>query len=116
MVKNLPPILLLFLFLNSCLSAAKTTQSMNQWIGEKKHTLLMNFGPPDKVSEDGNGGEILVYIKYYSAPFAANTITLTNSQQLKMYFINTDGIVYHFLVKYQDIAPTQVDLNVIRNP
>jgi len=116
MIKNLllfPFIILLF---SSCYSSRKTTESMNLWLGEKKHKLIMRYGPPDKISEDGAGGEILVYITNYAAPFPANNTvnTISNAQQFKMYFITPEGIIYHFLVKYQQVPPTQVE--VIRLP
>lgn len=76
----------------------------------------MRYGPADKISDDGAGGEILVYITNYYTPLSSTSVVnnYSNAQQLKMYFINPDGIIYHFLVKHQQVVPTQVE--IIRFP
>jgi hypothetical protein len=116
MIKNLLLLIFLLSFFSSCFSSRKTTESMKVWLGEKKHNLIMSYGPPDKISEDGAGGEVLVYITNYYTPVTSTSPanTLSNAQQFKMYFINPEGIIYHCLVKNQQIAPTQVE--VIRQP
>jgi hypothetical protein len=112
MKKNILFLLFAFLFLSSCISSNKTNEAMYGWLGKTKHKLLLSYGPPDKESDDAAGGEILIYIKNYSMPFNSDpgVNPFQNSQQQKMYFINPDGIVYHFLVKYQELPPTQVQV------
>jgi hypothetical protein len=34
---------------------------LDQFIGRSKNEILMEFGPPDRISDDGNGGSIMSY-------------------------------------------------------
>ena len=92
----------------------------------------MQFGPPSRTADDGANGEILVYsnqvylpaihVSGIASPGTDGNVytspgTNTNSQtywQNTMYFINTEGKIYHWLVQSQQVPPTQVDLNVYK--
>lgn len=122
---------LLFLF-SLLLSCASTQKAMNSWIGHTKRDLIMQFGPPSRTADDGANGEIVVYAKqvYISSmhlsgiatPDANGGVytspgTNTPSQnywQYTMYFINTEGEIYHWLIQKQQVPPTQIDLNVYK--
>ncbi|MBS1671330.1 MAG: hypothetical protein JST94_07750 [Bacteroidetes bacterium] len=117
-----------------CLATActSTQKIMNSWIGHTKRDLIMQFGPPSRTADDGANGEIVVYAKQvyipsmhlsglatpdanggvYTSP-GTNTPS-QNYWQYTMYFINTDGKIYHWLIQRQSVPPTQVDLNVYK--
>ncbi len=38
-----------------------TKKVMNSWLGHSKHDVIMGWGPPSKVSSDGNGGKCLLF-------------------------------------------------------
>ena len=39
----------------------KITSAMDSWMGSHYSELLKSWGPPDRTSEDGKGGQILVW-------------------------------------------------------
>jgi uncharacterized protein YceK len=62
-------------------------------IGRTKQELLLNWGPPNAKSTDGDKGEIYTYT--VSAPFSFGTYTgITNL------YINDKGVIYHSNFKY----------------
>lgn len=87
---------------------------MYVWLGETKQKLLMSYGPPDQVSDDGAGGEILIFKTFYTPPVTG--INQTTTFRSKMYFINSNGIVYHCLSKLEAVPPSQVNVSVVRTP
>ena len=128
MTKMLLPIAILI-----CIIACTSTkQTMDSWIGKTKRDLIMQLGPPSRTTDDGSSGEILVYAKQvYIAPMHLSGISTpgadggvytsqgtqtpsSNYWQYKMYFINTDGKVYHWLIQKQQVPPQQIDLNIYR--
>ncbi len=66
-------IYLLFCFaIAGCTSEAKLEQKLGQqWIGKDRDSLIASAGEPDRVVDDGLGGEILSYVKItsYTVPF-----------------------------------------------
>ena len=118
--KNLIPFFLYtFFLLTSCSSTKKT---MDSWIGSSKQQLIMSWGPPTRTADDGAGGEILVYSRQGHIPpstFYANNGSSTTTQgqtywDYKMFWINTQGKVYHWMTQREQIPPTQIDLNIYK--
>ena len=83
------------------------TDTMKSWEGSHYSQLLQSWGPPTQTSEDGLGGQILVYmydrnlgqipgrawkdnygVVHYTAP-QGNNYTAT-----RMFYVNKDGIIY----------------------
>lgn len=130
MKKKLTSLILISLAL--LISCTSTKNTMDSWLGKTKRDLIMQFGPPSRNAEDGANGEILVYSKQVYLPSMhlsgisspgsdgnvyTSTGTNTNSQtywQYTMYFINTEGKIYHWLIQKQQVPPTQIDLNVYK--
>lgn len=106
-----------------CSCGPSLTEIMNSWIGHSKQELIMSFGIPSRIESDGAGGEIVVFAQQiYQAP-SNNTIyteggssTVHNSGYnfwaYKLFFINKEGKVYHWLTQNQQIPPTQIDLSI----
>ncbi len=65
---------------------------MNSWMGATKSQLLSVWGPPDRVTSDGQDGEILVYDKTASM----NGLVLTRS---RCFYFNKEGKIYYWLCK-----------------
>ena len=103
------------------LSACESTQkTMDSWLGSTKKDLIMSWGPPTRTADDGDSGEVLVYAKQiYIAPstlyLSNGTSTTTQAKEFwdyKMFWINPDGKIYHWLSQRQQIPPSQIDLNI----
>ena len=41
--------------------SARINNTMNSWVGAHYSQLVMSWGPPQSVYEDGSGGRLLVY-------------------------------------------------------
>lgn len=93
---------------------------MDSWLGHTKQELIMTWGPPSRVASDGAGGEIVVFAKQgYMPPttFYDNTGGSTTSNSLtfwdyKMFWIDTQGKIYHWMTQRQQVPPQQIDLNI----
>lgn len=48
------------IILLSAYSCVSTSKIMNAWIGQNKPTLVQTWGPPQEITEDGQGGEIYI--------------------------------------------------------
>lgn len=108
----------LVFFVYSCTTISKTGSSdkekevMDSWVGSTKAILISQWGPPTRVADDGQGGEILVYDKtaifpqmgyVYSNPYNSSAF-YTNSQnnvvtRSRMFYVNDKGIIYHWLAQ-----------------
>ena len=58
--------------ITGCTSVAQLEQQLGQqWIGKDSNSLIASAGEPDKVVDDGLGGEIISYVKItsYTVPF-----------------------------------------------
>ena len=98
-------LLLIIILLGSC---GVVNKSMNEWMGHHKSELYQAWGPPSRITEDGNGGEILID-EYYSQGNQTpgkiysygNQIYYTNPQSntysyTRMFYVNSEGIIYHW--------------------
>ena len=82
------------------------TSALDVWLGHNSNELTQQLGPPDAVSDDGAGGQILTYgnsatvgdvnvdyrtkKSYTSVYVPPVTITRENS-----FYVNAQGIIYH---------------------
>lgn len=107
--------LLLTLFLLIVLSAcASTKKTLNTWLGSSKQQLILKWGPPDRTASDGGTGEILVYASQIYYPGINGTGAYTYWYYKYMY-ANSEGIIYHWLTKAEQIPPTQIDLTIYKH-
>jgi hypothetical protein len=104
-MKKLIPILLIVLAAG-CVSQKKI---MNSYMGAEKQTIYKYFGPPSRTSDDGSGGEILLYARQ-------GMIYISDGYhyywEYKMFYLNTEGKVYWWRIDRSPIPPTQIDLNI----
>ena len=99
-------ILVLFLLVStSCVSQKK---SLNSWIGLDKHQLILSWGPPSRVADDGSGGEILIYGHHiYSSYYHLNY------WDYKMIYVDKDGKIYHWRTTREQVPPTDVNVTLL---
>ena len=105
-MKKTVTFLLIVLSLSSCKSTKKV---MDSWLGHSKQSLIASWGPPARTASDGGNGEILIYSKQVYIPQYQ-----TNYYDYKMFYANSEGKIYRWLTKRENIPPTQIDLNVYR--
>ena len=99
---------------------------MDSWLGHSKQELIMKWGPPARTASDGGTGEILVYAQQVYIPPSSNTFYDNNNVghttynqgvnywDYKMFYVNSDSKIYYWMVKREQIPPTQIDLNIYR--
>ena len=83
----------------------KVSKTMDSWLDHSKHELVLSWGAPDRVSDDGASGEILVYASpfyYYGSDF----------YYYKMFYVNSSGNIYSWRTLIKNIPVQQVNLNV----
>lgn len=88
-----------------------TQQVMNSWIGHTKHELILSWGPPTSVMDDGNGGEILIYDKRINMGSTTNGSASVNSNgnidysertrdgsftSRRMMYVDKEGKIYYW--------------------
>jgi hypothetical protein len=69
--------------------AANVNKMMESWVGHHQSELILAWGPPNQVSSDGKGGQVLIYSGYVNlgqTPGRANVdyfgnVTYTAPQQ-----------------------------------
>jgi hypothetical protein len=89
-----------------CTSPSKLMQT---WIGHTKAELYQSWGPPQSKTDDGQGGEILIYSNYvnmgqqpgqiYSNYYGG--VSYTTPQQrgysrTRMFYVNKSGTIYNW--------------------
>lgn len=109
------------IIVNGCTSTKKV---MDSYLGRTKSNLILNWGPPTNVANDGQGGEIYIYARkihyqgssgittptygggtYTSSPTPGNTFW-----NYKMFYVNSNGIIYHWKVNSYQIPPNEIIL------
>jgi len=109
-----------FCLLTSCVSTAKSTDNekavMQSWVGSTKAELIRTWGPPTKITSDGQEGEILIYDRtvsfpqtsgvIYTKPYS-NNVYYTNPQsnvitRSRMFYVNKQGIIYYWMCQGRD--------------
>jgi hypothetical protein len=73
------PLLVGTLLLNGCL-AGRINNQMNSWMGHNYSELIMSWGPPQRVYDDGQGGRILIYTSIREWTTPGNSTTETTGQ------------------------------------
>ncbi len=76
---RLPARLSWIVLLGACL-AGRMNGIMNSWQGHHYSELLMSWGPPQAVYDDGAGGRILVYTQQRRWTTAGQARTITTAQ------------------------------------
>jgi hypothetical protein len=83
-------VILITVLLASCVSSREATKkAMDSWLGSTKQSLILEWGAPNRVTSDGDGGEVLVferstYNSYYHVTIYA----------IRMFYVHADGIIY----------------------
>ncbi len=92
--------------LTKCSSPSKLMQS---WVGSTKAQLYQSWGPPQSVTDDGQGGEILIYGSYVNLGQQPGkvynnydgSVGYTAPQQqgytrTRMFYVNKSGVIYNW--------------------
>jgi len=92
----------LLMFMTGGCAAMLPDKMLNSWLGHTEHELIVAWGPPTKVDDDGAGGKVLTYVitDTYVNPFGRNAYYSTDAN---------GNVVYHPATN----AP-QTDLKVRR--
>ena len=69
----------------------------------------MSWGPPARTASDGGTGEILIYARQVYIPQYN-----MNYYDYKMFYVNSEGKIYHWITQRQQVPPTQIDVNIYR--
>ena len=83
-------VILITVLLASCVSSREATKkAMDSWLGSTKQSLILEWGAPNRVTSDGDGGEVLVYerstyLSYYKVTYYT----------IRMFYAHADGIIY----------------------
>ena len=80
---------------------------MDSWIGNTKQQLIMSWGPPERTSSDGSGGEVLIYV--HSRYNSINRYTIYD---YKMFYAHSDGNIYHWRTNSSATPPQQIDVYI----
>lgn len=78
---RLTALILPILLLTGCLTG-RLNETMSSWVGHSASELIMSWGPPQAVYDDGQGGRIVVYTnqrQFTTAPATATTSTTVNA-------------------------------------
>lgn len=78
---RLTALILPALLLTGCLTG-RLNETMNSWVGHSASELIMAWGPPQAVYDDGQGGRVVVYTHerhFTTAPATATTSTTLNA-------------------------------------
>lgn len=108
-------LLLTSVLLSGCVTAEQVNTRMNKCIGFTLSELIVEWGPPAQVLDDGEGGKIVVFDRsgnvvmpgssYTAGGYGANTYDSTtfhnppqtiNIQRSRTFFMNADGRVYRY--------------------
>lgn len=117
-MKKISTILLTACVVISACMARRTQQMMDACMGQNKAYVIYNMGPPSSVSTDGQGGEVLVYATQsvvYTPPGGYPMGVPQHNRvywNYKMFYVNNQGIVYHWKTDRCEIPPQQMILYV----
>jgi len=88
-------------------SCGSVNKKMESWVGYHKSELYQHWGPPSRITEDGQGGEILIYESFVNtgqtpgqiSPSNNGTYRYTSPQQngynrTRMFYVNSEGTIY----------------------
>lgn len=91
-------------------SAAKIKAAMDSWLGNTKQQVIMGNGLPLKTGSDGAGGEVLLYGQqfYFRDAYSGNRVVWA----YKMFFINPQDKVYHWITQRSEVPPQQFEISM----
>lgn len=90
-------------------SCGSTRKAMDSWLGSDKTELIRQWGPPFATVSDGGTGEIMVFTDAIYIP----AYSITN-YRYRMFYVNKEGKIYHWIVRTENVPPQQIDLNIYR--
>jgi hypothetical protein len=85
-------------------------KAMNSWLGSKKSTLILQWGPPTRTQSDGDGGQILIYdsspMSFQEKPgriyrnqngsIGYTSPTSSTVVRMRMFYVRENGQIYHW--------------------
>ena len=71
----------------------RVLKGMNTFIGHTKKQLLLQYGAPQSVTSDGDGGEIVTYIDVKSAYF--NNLGYVSITHKYFFYVNSENVIYY---------------------
>lgn len=96
----------LYVLMPGCKSQRK---ALNSWVGHTKQSLIMQWGPPDRVDSDRGNGEVVIYAKEGYLP--SDT---TLYYDYVIFYLNSESRVYNWLTRREQIPPAQIDADAYR--
>ena len=110
---KLTKIFILFFILSLLMSCVSTKKVMDSWLGSTKQQIIMSWGPPARTASDGGTGEILVYANqgYWPGYNGQGAFTYWD---YKYMYVDSNGKIYYWMTKRENVPPTQIDLNIYR--
>ena len=100
--------LLTILFIGILSSCITTKDAMNLWLGHTSQEVILRWGPPTRTTTDGGTGEVYIY---------ADQCSRLNGQvyyYYRMLYINDKQKIYYWMVKEENVPPTQIDVRSYR--
>lgn len=106
---NLLSIIFALVLLSSCNANKKVIATLDTWKGHGKVELLSVWGAPSQITDNGAGGEILVFVssrndgqtpgysftnQYGLTTYIPPRTSMTNQQTL--FYLNADKIIYQW--------------------
>ena len=91
-------VILLFIVI-SCAPRVSTEEIMNEWMNRHKSVLIKHWGPPDRITSDGKGGEIYIYLrgKNQIVPMPIlGTLVVLPDRHYRQFYIDKHGFVYYW--------------------
>ena len=108
-MKKIILITALFMLLVSC---ASNKTSMNGWVGESKQKLIKTLGPPVRVLDNENQGEVLVYADQVftnSDNSEGSKIAGPNYWNYNYIYVNKEGKIFSSRKEKQNYPPQALD-------
>ena len=109
-MKKLKILTLLLIFINcSTTPQISNQQIMESWMGGHKSALIQQWGPPNRITTDGQGGEIYIYESSSTSATTFNNVfgvelnnpvtTLNTNVKYRQFYINRNGKIYYWRSK-----------------
>ncbi len=106
--------LILLLSVTGCGAGKKLSATMDAWKGHHQAELIRSWGPPDRTDSDGQGGQVLTWLRDRGNRSKTSTtyntgvkgpggedIIVTNTSgggkrepATRMFWVNEEGIIY----------------------
>lgn len=89
--------------------AGRINKTMKSWMGAHKSQLIRSWGPPTRVADDGQGGEVLIYEYHESFQTQGKATTqkrggkyvttyqpgqTINVDKYRMFWADENGVLY----------------------